>query len=264
MSTSSLRRSLVPLVLVLAVAACGNDGSSTGSSSDPSESASTSASASASASVSPSAAAGDEPTAEEVAAAGRINLKAADLGAGFTGTPPEPEDDTTADEEFAQQVFTCVGKAPAEPPDDDDDIAGEDITNADEAEISSSVDFYATAEDAKTEFSIFTSPKILECLQAGFAKALNAELAETGGTVSNVKFVDRNQLEVLPDVAAFRLTATLTVQQQSIDVTGDFVAILRGNIGISVESFAAGPPLSDAVVTKAIRAVATRAEAEAS
>jgi hypothetical protein len=239
----------VPLALLLVATGCGDD-----------KKGGSSATGSPSASSSPSASASADPAAEAAEAA-RINLTAADLGAGFKGTPPDPEDDSASEETFVQEVYTCLGKPNTDDP--DDDLPGEDITNAAGAEIASSLDFYDTEAQAKADFSIFSSDKIVGCLQSGFQKGLSAELADTGATVSDLKVTRRSELQVVPDCAAFRLNAKLTAQGQSISVVGDFVAILRGRIGLSIESFSSGQPLSDAVVTKAIKVVAARAEAAA-
>ena len=232
-------------MLLLLTAGCSEDDAET-----PEASASPTT---ASASPSPAADSG-----AEAAAAARINLTAADLGPGWTSTPPEPP--APADDATERALYACVGITPTDPI--GDDVSSPSFTNAAEAEISSSVDFYAGAEDARAELTAFSAAKGTECLRSSLESILTAEVAAAGGTVASVSLTRNKAIEVVPDSIGVRVSASVNAQGQTLTVTGDLLAIVRGRVVAQVFAVSFGGEFPTAVLATAAKGVATRAAAE--
>jgi hypothetical protein len=242
-----------PLALsVLLLAGCSSDDSPPGAA--PSVSPGT-----ASSDAESSAPAAADPAAD-AAAAGRINLNAADLGPGWTSTPDEPEDGSDA--EFEKQFLACVGVSPTDDP--GDDISSPAFTNADSVELSSGVDFYPTAKDAEAEIAVLGDPKAGTCLESSFADLLGKEIASDGGSVTSVKATVTDASALVAGAKSLKLDIAAAVAGQNLTFTATLVTFTRGRIGVAFSSFVLGAtPVPTAISTKALRAVAARAEAEA-
>jgi len=243
-----------PLALsVLLLAGCSSDDSA------PTGAAGSASSDTASSDTESSAPAAVDPAAD-TAAAGRINLNAADLGAGWTSTPDEPEDDSDA--EFEKQFLACVGILPTDDP--GDDISSPDFTNADNVELSSGVDFYPTAKDAEAEIAVLGDPKAATCLESSFADLLGKEIASDGGSVTSVKARVTDASALVTGAKSLQLDIAAAVAGQNLTFTATLVTFTRGRIGVAFSSFVLGTtPVPTDVYATALRAVAARAEAEA-
>jgi hypothetical protein len=200
----------------------------------------------------------DAPDDATIAAA--INLEAADLGPGWTATAPDPAD-AAEDVDFENSVMACLKQPAVDPP--GDDIPSEDFADANEAEISSSVDLYSTPEVAKTEFELATSDKGVACVRSAFKTMLQKEIGSSG-TVSDVTVVRRKQLEALAGSAGFHITVKAKAQGRSFTFGGDFVTFVRGRAGVTISTFSSGGlAVPEATLLKAARAVEARATANA-
>lgn len=255
---SRLPRALTTLPLALLLLAVGCGGDDKGSSSEPSTSPSAT-----STSAAPSASASGSDSGDDAAIAAAINLKVDALGAGWTAAPAEPEE-AALNQTVEAAVYTCLGATPTDPLGDDfpsEDLSADDDTDG--ATLSSSVDLYASADQAAEDFALITSEKAIGCFRTAFETGLKEELAGSGGTVSDVTLVRRDALETIPDSVALRISAKLTVQGQTITFVGDAVAFVRGRAGVTVTTTSTGQPVPEAIVARAVKAVAARAEAEA-
>lgn len=239
--TRRLRTLAAPLLLTLALTGCGGDDSPTTSPTAP-DGAVTSA----------------DPAAEAAAAA-RINLTAADLGTGWTGTAPDAADPAAEAEERA--LYACVGGTATD--DFGDDVSSQDFTDAAGMEISSAVDFYASEGDAKGDLALLATPKAEQCLRTSLEKVLRTEIGTSGGQFGAMSLERRPELETVPESLGFRFTVTATAGGQTLAITGDLVAVVRGRIGVSLTAFGLGGPFPADVLKKATAAVTARAEAEA-
>ncbi len=239
------RRLLIaPVLVALLVAGCSDD--------------TTPAVSPTSASASPSAAASPDVSADAAIAA-KVNLTAADLGAGWISTPAALS--SAADNAAERALYACIGSPATDPL--GDDIASPDFSNATGGQISSSVDVYADEAQAKAEFASFSTPKAADCLRTSIRTLLTTQISASGGTVESADLVRRKDLEVVPDSLGFRFTAKFTAGGQSSTVDADVLAIRRGRIGVQVMSFAIGGPFPADVLATATKAVAARAEAQA-
>lgn len=205
----------------------------------------------------PATSAAADPAADAAAAA-RINLTAADLGAAWSGTPPQPS--TPDDEALERELYACLG---AEPTDEvGDDVSSQDFANPAGLQISSSVDFVATPAAATAELVLLSGPKAQPCLQASLDLVLRQGLAASGGTIGTVTLTRDRALEVVAGSVAHRLTTSVTAIAQTVPVTGNLAALVRGRAGVTVVAFGIGAPVPNDVFAKALTAVATRADAE--
>lgn len=210
---------LAAAALVLSTAACGGGGGTAA----PAGSAApgTSAAAPAPSGAAPSSAAPDAATITQQsaeAAAGKINLQAADLP-GFTATPAEDTDREAVDE-LEDEMAECLGTSTEDPV---QEVASDDFTKGAELPAlfaSSAVAFVDDPERVRQDVAALESDKAPDCI-ATFTRKVFAQTA--GG--SGVKVARPEVEELSPPGAAgvetfgFTVTSELRAQGQSVPVT---------------------------------------------
>lgn len=232
----SRRTASLALCLVLPLAACGGGGD------DETAQASGSPSPSAT-SASPSPSPSLDPKAAGAAAAAAINLKAADLPAGFT---PTPADETAADEDASDaQLATCVGIPDTQPVTEvpsDDFTKGQDLPTL---TYSSSVEVFADPTVVRTELAAFQGDELGPCLSKLFAKEI---ASGADGVTFSKPVVTRLTPAATGTDGAFgvKVTTTGKADGQSIPFTFEVLGYAKGRTEVTLTVLAAGTRTVDA------------------
>lgn len=198
---------LIGLVVPLVLAACGGGGSKSSST--------TSA-------PSTSAASGTTSGAKDASAEARARklvLVQADFPQGWTGTPASA--DTAEDKAANQEFSTCIGSSGEST--QIADVKGDDFTMGSPATQAGSEAQIVKEEAAyRKDVAALKGPKFQPCFQDLLAKALTRA---AGGTPANVQ-VSPLSVPTFGDVSVgLRMSATITVQGQSLSLVIDAVAI---------------------------------------
>ncbi len=210
--------------------------------------------------------------AEDLAIAERIVLTAEDLPAGWTPDDEEEDDDDPEDdaEEDAldAELYECVGVEQSEVFDNENAVAESPDFNAPTSETDltetyagSEVNVYPTEEYARTAFAPFEDPDFESCFRDIGVRAMQEDLAEddSGLQFSDVR-VEPLDFPTLGDgTAAYRIVLVIEVEGVTIESNVDFVAILVGRIGISLDLGSFGGMFDPALAEQLAGTVVERA-----
>ena len=205
--------------------------------------------------VSSPAAAGPPATPQTTA----IALQPADLPAGWTGTPSDPNPTAAAD---SAQLARCMGARDTYP--DETGDSNSDDYSLDNASISSEVTSMRTADDVKADTAIVTNPKIDTC----YGQLAEAQLREglpAGSTLKSESFVFTPGPAGGPKnvVATAAGKVELTVNSEVEDLYVNVAFITGPLIEAEVDFTNLGAPVPTTLRSSLIAKIAARAAAAA-
>lgn len=231
MRTRGPALALLPL---LALVGCGgSSGSSAGSGSSA-------AASTAPPSPSPSPAAPPLTKAQAVAAAKAINLTAADVGAGYTGSPSST---SPAEDKDSAAFAACVGSTlPSAAVADVSSLDFSKGSGLQTRQVSSDVTVVATAAEAKADLAAFQSQKATTCLTTFITKTL------AGAAGPNVTFgppvVTRIDTPAPGADGSFGYDVKATAKASGVEISFDVVlqAFLMKRCEVDLTVLSVGPP----------------------
>lgn len=172
------------------------------------------------------------------AAAGKINLAAADLP-GYAATPP---DETVAESDAQEDAAdACIGASTTEPVAkfaSDDFAKGVDLPLV---QFASEVSFSADATTTKSDLAAYSSDKAGNCLTT-FA----ADVFKTIGKGSGIRFATPEVKKLTPTATGvdgafgYSITATATAQGQKIPFTIEILGAGKSRTQLTLTAFAVG------------------------
>lgn len=185
----------------------------------------------------------------------KIVLHAADLPAGWKGTPYQADPNDAADQ---AEMVRCVG-ARSTAADKVAEANSEDFALGD-ASISSSATSYRTQSDVDVDVAIMHSPKVSTCINQLFTKQISSSLP-SGAKILNesIKITPGSAGGPANVIATGKGTVTVNVsgQQGTIYLT---VAFITGPlIEAEVDTENVGSPVPESLVQSLVTAVANRA-----
>lgn len=172
-----------------------------------------------------------------------LNAPRSELAGLWKAEKPAPDDGSHCQGEPSLRDLTITGKA--ESP---------DFTRADGFSVSSAVELYATAEQARASYARSIKQAFARCADQAFKsggdksitiKTLKAGLADTP------RFGDRT--------ARYHFAWRVTSGGKSVTAYADIYAVLAGRVGITLFFFSTGKAIAPAIERQAVALVVGRA-----
>jgi hypothetical protein len=238
------RTPVLTLLLLLALPGCGG---SSASSAHPS--------------ASPTPAETPVTKAQATAAASAINLTAAQVGAGYTSSPPSKDATSAADD---AAFAACVGSTPPA-------AAVADVTSPDFSQgtglqthqVSSDVTVLHSSAEARRDLAAFTSPKVATCLKTFVTKAL---AAQAGGAVTFGPPAVTSVPTSAPGTdGTFGYDVKMTAKASGVSISFDVViqAFLVKRCEVDITLLSVGAPFPPAERDRLFAGLVERAKASA-
>lgn len=189
------------------------------------------------------------------AAAKRMLLTTSDMPPGFKPTAGSGESDAgggsgnASDDEADAAFAKCIGEDSAVTADTDNPSASSpDFANDDASkEISSEVEFTASADEARKDFAVLTRATTSACIQRAIKDVLTKQAASDPSAPADLK-IGEPAVEPLPsnglgdESGGFRLSVPISTQGVSVTVYFDLVATRVGRIEITTTFLSTGEP----------------------
>jgi len=176
------------------------------------------------------------PAKTEKERAQAIVLTNADFPSGWSGTA---HTDDPASKEFDRRIQACSGISPTAAT---TDVFGSDF-DLSQASVGSEAQFFRSAAIARADVDSVNNSRIFNCVRSVLVDELKAALAKQGAQgakVSGISFVRMAIPRYADDSAAIRLTATVTVSNQSLRFFQDALVARKGRIEATASFFNIG------------------------
>jgi hypothetical protein len=213
------------LVLALIASSCGNDAKKSG------DGASTTAAPGATTTTANAAA--DQATAQELV------LVQADFPKEWTAKPHQAD---PSDAEFDRQLAACAG-APDPATVRSAEYAGPDVT-AGAAQVSTEVTIVKTLAAARADLGAIKGSKLSQCVKEFVRKQIDRAIRNNaaGASLKSLKLDSLNVQRYGDATKAFRLIATISVQDQTAELYDDVVFLVKGRAEVTATFTFQGAP----------------------
>ncbi len=187
-----------------------------------------------------------------------VPLQPGDLPSSWTAKAHDSSGDGDS-KASSKMIAACVGAK---------DTSGDRVKRVDSKDYSSgnsSINSHATeyksSSDVDADAKAYSNPKIKSCLETAF-KQQAAKGLQSGTTLGKVDFTIKPGSNGGPSNVVATVTADVpvTVSGQTLTVHATTVAIRGNKIEASLEFTGVGKPIDQSTITKAIAAVAKRAQ----
>jgi len=218
------------LVLVSIASGCGNDAKKSG------DGASTTAAPGATTTTADAAA--DQAKAQELV------LVQADFPKGWTAKTHQAD---PSDAELDRQLAACAG-APDPAEVKSAEYAGPDVT-AGAAQVSTEVTIVKTLAAARADLAAIKGAKLAPCLKEFVRKQIDRGIRNNAASASlkSLKLDSLNVQRYGEATKAFRLVATIRVQEQTAELYDDLVFLVKGRAEVMATFTAQGVPFDHTV-----------------
>lgn len=171
-----------------------------------------------------------------------LNAPRSELAGRWKAEKPAPDDGSHCQGEPSLKDLTLTGEA--ESP---------DFSRADGLLVSSAVELYATAEQARASYARSIKPYFVRCTDQAFRSGAGKLTVKTlkAGLADTPRFGDRT--------ARYHFAWRITSGGKSVTSYADVYAVLAGRIAITVLYFSTGKAIAPAVQRQAVALVVGRA-----